>query len=54
MFSMPALVTKLTRVSGDIYEEAEAKVRNYIDALVISHPSVGKTVMTGRKDLKNE
>lgn len=45
----PALAHKLTRVSGDIYEEAESKVRAFIDALVMSHPSIGKTITTGKR-----
>ena len=53
----PALVSKLTRVSGDVYEEAEYKVRKMIDDLVLRHPSVGKTIMIGtsaRKEENNE
>jgi hypothetical protein len=45
----PALVDKLTRVGGDIYEGCEDRVRSYLESVVLSHPSVGKTISTGRK-----
>ena len=40
----PALKDKLTRISADVYDELELKVRAEIRKLISNHPSVGKTI----------
>lgn len=50
----PVLKDKLVRVGADVFEGADAAARHFIDAVVQSHPSVGKTISTGiRKEDKN-
>lgn len=39
---------KFDRVSGDVKDYLEARVRHGIISLVRSHPSVGKTISAGR------
>ncbi len=45
----PALKDKLTRISADVYDELELKVRAEIRKLVSNHPTVGKTISYGSK-----
>lgn len=40
---------KMTRVSADIFEFLEASIRTNMLHLISNHPSVGKTITTGRK-----
>lgn len=44
----PGLKGKMTRVSADVYEHLDSYLGLEIDRIVISHPTVGKTVTVGR------
>lgn len=39
---------KMTRVGSDVYPYVEAAVRTCIEQLVLDHPTVGKTINTGK------
>ena len=40
---------KFTRVSKDVFDHLDGIIMNYMNEFVRSHPSIGKTLMTGKK-----
>ena len=41
---------KFTRVSDEVFDYLEARIRIEMDSFLHSHPSIGKTIKTGEKN----